>query len=134
MARLMHGFLVLVALIVAYGAIEVIAAREEIPYKTDPSDPWYGQKLPPQPRKGYYKFLGNCLNVITRQCGRQVLDYVFFVKKIDDNCCSKLTKMGKLCNKSLSWTLSHIDKFKARSSVIIRRSDEAFDICSRRKK
>lgn len=135
MAKQVLGFSLVLALFASYGAMLVASAEEQLTEKQmegQPMDPWYHQKLPPQPRPGYNVFLGRCLKKLTRQCGTQMSGYVFKGSKINDDCCCKLEKMGKLCNKAISWTLSHIDRFKPQESLIVSKSDKAFDTCSSR--
>lgn len=116
--------------------IEVVISQapsqsEVPPIKTEPDDPWYGQKLPPQPRPGYYRYLGHCIDVLTRSCGKQIDHYIFEDKVVDRHCCHNLQKMGKLCSKAISFTLGQIAKFKPQAAKIIQKNDELFDKCTK---
>ena len=94
---------------------------------------WHGHQFPPQPWKGYYKHLGKCLNVLTIQCGHQLYDYIFHRREsLDNNCCLRLKKMGKLCTRQLAYTLSHIPQLKEWRRNIYKRSDETYYKCAKK--
>lgn len=98
---------------------------------TTRNDPWWGQILPPQPRPGYYKFLGDCVDMLGGQCGVKVFTYIFENENIGAPCCRKVKKMGLLCSKALALTLGQIDRFKAFRSMIWTKSIIAFEKCSK---
>ena len=107
------------------------APNEKPPIETEPDDPWYGQPIPPQPRPGYYKFLGDCIDGLTRKCGKEIAHYIFENKEVDRPCCQNLQKMGQLCSKSLSFTLTQFPKFVSQAALIIQKSDELFNKCAK---
>ncbi|GMH18256.1 hypothetical protein Nepgr_020097 [Nepenthes gracilis] len=56
----------------------IIAIAQEVRFtKPNPNDTWYGLPLPPQPRPGYYKYLGDCIDKTTQSCGIQIIDAIF---------------------------------------------------------
>ena len=94
---------------------------------------WHGHKFPPQPWKGYYRRLGKCINILTIQCGHQLYDYIFYRREsLDNNCCLRLKKMGNLCHKQLSYTISHIQNLERWRGNIYKRSDEAYYKCAKK--
>ena len=136
MAKEPHCFLTSVLVVVLLCTTQYLFSdaqetNEKPPIETEPDDPWFGQPLPPQPRKGYYAFLGRCIDNLTRACGKQVSHFIFDEKRIDGHCCCKLEKMGQLCSTSLSFTLSQIPKFQPQAERIYQRNDLAFDKCSK---
>lgn len=92
---------------------------------------WHGHELPPEPHKGYYELLKNCINVLSDKCGAQMFDYIFD-KRIEINyvCCRRLIEMGKECHEKLSYTLSNMKDFEQRRGLIDRKSKDAFQHCA----
>ena len=94
---------------------------------------WHGHRFPPQPWKGFYINLGKCIDVLTIQCGHQLYDYIFHNREsLDNNCCLRLKKMGELCSKQLSYTISHIKHLERWKGNIYKRSDEAYYKCAKK--
>lgn len=125
----MAGFPTMAVLFLVYGAI--MLTTQVVPTAAGmvvavPSDPWFNQTLPPQPRPGFYKYLGDCIETLTKPCGLEMANYVFKNKAIRIPCCTKVKVMGQLCSKSLSFTLTQIQKFIPLAKQIIQKSDVAY--------
>ncbi|KAI4371342.1 hypothetical protein MLD38_019589 [Melastoma candidum] len=95
-------------------------------------NPWQGQPIPPEPRKGYYLYLKGCAAILTDACGLEVFDYTFLrIDHLSKGCCVNLVKMGELCNKAMAITLSTLEKYKRWSGHIYKRSMDAFYECNK---
>lgn len=92
---------------------------------------WHGHELPPEPHKGYYEHLKNCINVLSDKCGAQMLDYIFD-KRIEVSyvCCHQLMKMGKQCHEHLSDTLSNMKDFEKWKPQIHTKTKDAYHQCA----
>ncbi|GAB2228155.1 hypothetical protein Droror1_Dr00009985 [Drosera rotundifolia] len=122
---------ILVMLLFILGSISMVAmAQEEVFKKPAPTDTWYGQPLPSQPRPGYYKFLGDCIDKTTKACGLKISKAIFENGKLNDPlCCKKVVEAGFLCNRSLSFILALFDKFKPQAVKIHKNGDAIYDQC-----
>ncbi|GAB2302699.1 hypothetical protein Dimus_036696, partial [Dionaea muscipula] len=101
-------------LLLVLGSISMmVMAQEEDFENPTPSDTWFGLPLPPQPRPGYYKYLGDCIDKTTKACGVKIAKTIFGNGKLNDpSCCRKVVEAGYLCNRALSYILAKFDEFK----------------------
>lgn len=121
------------ALVLSSIAIVAIA-QEEVFVKPTPSDAWFGLKFPPQPRPGFYKFLGDCIDKTTKSCGVKISKVIFGNGKLNDpSCCQKVVQAGFLCNRSLSFILAKFDKFKPQAVKIHQNGNTIYDQCTSKK-
>ncbi|XP_057972025.1 uncharacterized protein LOC131160390 [Malania oleifera] len=99
------------------------------------ADPWYRQKLPPQPRRGFYVYLRGCIDTLTTPCGRRMQLNIFANRTIglDAKCCRNLQKMGYLCHRAMSWTLANLPKFATQGHLIYHKSDSLYTQCTKTK-
>ncbi|GMH18251.1 hypothetical protein Nepgr_020092 [Nepenthes gracilis] len=118
--------------VLSYGVMVTIA--QEVRFtKPNPNDTWYGLPLPPQPRPGYYKYLGDCIDKTTQACGIQIIDAIFEANLLKDHDCrAKVLEAGYLCNRALSYTLGKFDAFKSEASYIVQSSNDIFDDISKK--
>lgn len=93
---------------------------------------WHGYELPPEPHKGFYKYIEKCLSVFTDKCGEHMFAYIFYKRvEIGYGCCHQLVKMGEECNEALSDVLENIKQFKGLKLNINSRTKQAWHHCSR---
>ncbi|KAF7820325.1 Prolamin-like domain [Senna tora] len=91
---------------------------------------WMGHELPAEPAKGYYKHLGECINVLTAKCGEQMFDYIFYKRvELSYICCHKVVKMGSKCNKDLAHTLASMKDFGMWKNQINNRALQMYHQC-----
>ncbi|GAB2293597.1 hypothetical protein Dimus_027809 [Dionaea muscipula] len=108
----------------------VVIAQEEVFENPTPIDTWFGLPLPPQPRPGYYKYLGDCIDMTTKICGLKISTAIFGSGKLNDvNCCRKVVEAGYLCNRALSYILAKFDKFKPLAVKIHQNGNAIYDQC-----
>ncbi|GAB2276304.1 hypothetical protein Dimus_011036 [Dionaea muscipula] len=118
-------------LLLVLGSISMmVMAQEEDFENPTPSDTWFGLPLPPQPRPGYYKYLGDCIDKTTKACGVKIAKTIFGNGKLNDpSCCRKVVEAGYLCNRALSYILAKFDKFKPQAAKIYQNGNAIYDKC-----
>ena len=100
----------------------------------DKNVPWYGQVIPPEPFRGFYGKIVQCMWNLDPGCGKQIYAHIFNASNnVDDYCCSNIAKVGVTCNRYLGWALSLFEKFKRYAGLIDRRSKITFVECTKRK-
>ncbi|GAB2288809.1 hypothetical protein Dimus_023120 [Dionaea muscipula] len=97
-----------------------------------PIDTWFGLPLPPQPRPGYYKYLGDQYRQDYPSMRVKISKAIFGNGKPDDSaCCKKVVEAGYLCNRALTYILAKFDKFKPYAATIFQNGEAIFDQCSK---
>ncbi|GMH18249.1 hypothetical protein Nepgr_020090 [Nepenthes gracilis] len=129
----MEKISIMMALMVALFCGVMTTIAQEVRFeKPDPKDTWYGLPLPPQPRPGYYKFLGECIDKTTQACGIQIIDAIFEGKVLEDQeCRKKVVEAGYLCNRALSYILGKFEAFKSDAAYLEKSSNNIFDDSSK---
>ncbi|GAB2293647.1 hypothetical protein Dimus_027860 [Dionaea muscipula] len=108
----------------------MVIAQEEVFEHPTPVDTWFGLPLPPQPRPGYYKYLGDCIDKTTKACGLKITKAIFGSGKLNDpSCGKKIVEAGYLCNRALSYILAKFDKFKPQAIRIHQNGNAIYDEC-----
>lgn len=115
--------------IVVLRCIIMVNASESF-VKPAPTDPWFNSTLPPEPRPGYYRFLGDCIDKITKSCHIQVFDAIFKEILVNDlSCCQNIIKANYTCNRSLSYIFGRFDIFKSNATLISQQSNKIYHHC-----
>ncbi|KAJ9693555.1 hypothetical protein PVL29_009486 [Vitis rotundifolia] len=100
----------------------------------DRTVPWYAQVIPPEPFRGFYGKIIQCMWKLDPICGKQVYARIFNPSiSVDDYCCRNIATVGVTCNRYLGWALSLFEKFKRYAGLIDRRSKIIFIDCIKRK-
>lgn len=92
-------------------------------------NPWTGLPVPPEPSPGFYKHLQACADVLTRDCGLEIYNYVLGSGHVGPPCCQKLKQMGETCNNDLAFALGRFDKYKKAALIIKTKSARMFSTC-----
>ena len=102
--------------------------------ENDKEVPWFGEILPPEPFIGFYSKVAQCLWNVKPVCGLQIYTHIFHrSKKLDDNCCRNVVKVGVRCSRALGWALSLYKKFKPHKALIDKMSITTYYECVGRK-
>jgi len=109
----------------------VLAESDDVFERPTPEDPWFDSRLPPQ-RPGFYNFLRQCIQKTTRSCGVKVFNAIFAKEVVKDpTCCNNIIKAKYICNRSLSYLLVSLDKFKGDKDLIHTQSNAIYDHCAK---
>ncbi|GAB2288764.1 hypothetical protein Dimus_023076 [Dionaea muscipula] len=128
----MNNVLLLMILMVMVYEAKMVIGDEDAFESPTPIDTWFGLPLPPQPRPGYYKYLGDCIDKTTQACGVKIAKAIFGNGKLDDSaCCKKVVEAGYLCNRALTYILAKFHKFKPYATMIFQNGEAIFDQCSK---
>lgn len=121
-----------IIVIVTVGYIKVLnAAKDSDSFvKPNPDDPWYNLPLPQEPKPGHFRFLGGCIDEITKPYIKLIFNSIFKKELVDDiKLCQKLIKANYKCTASLADILGKFDKFKNSSSFIIQQTNNIYHHC-----
>ena len=71
-----------------------------------------------------------CLWVVKTARGFQIYKHIFDPsKRLDDNCCRNVVKVGMRCSRDLGWALSLYKKFKPLIALIDKMSIRTYEEC-----
>ncbi|GAB2288808.1 hypothetical protein Dimus_023119 [Dionaea muscipula] len=118
-------------MVMVYEAKMVIGDEDAFESPT-PIDTWFGLPLPPQPRPGYYKYLGDRIDKTTQACGVKISKAIFGNGKSDDSLVVKRSwKQDIFAIAALTYILAKFDKFKPYAATIFQNGEAIFDQCSK---
>ncbi|XP_022747940.1 uncharacterized protein LOC111297496 [Durio zibethinus] len=103
-------------------ASPVAAAEVEAP---SPSQDDVKVTIPPEPEPGFYQFLEECTQKMSRQCGENVVKSLF--ENVDNSrkCCGELVNgMGKTCHQDLLKFFVSVPELHPMASQIYIKGDQ----------